>query len=206
MISITIILLLPILLFAQTIKDIDEIAPFSEGLAGVRKGNQWGFINKQGTLVIGFRNDLHWNKDVDNSNLDITGVQYPMFKEGRCLIKKIERDIALFGFIDMEGITVIEPQFLNVTQFYKGYASAVRCIKVFKGSKEFRFKLYDYEFDDVLVGRSGKIEELLGKRENIHMTKKLYELPKINSKMLSENLVAVRTPGDGWEIQKLNLP
>ncbi|MCK5442734.1 MAG: WG repeat-containing protein [Maribacter sp.] len=206
MISIAVLLLLPILLFAQTIKDIDEIAPFSEGLAAVRKGSQWGFISKQGTLVIGFRNDLHWNKDADNSNLDITGIRYPMFKEGRCIIKKIEHDIALFGFIDMEGKTVIEPQFLNVTQFYKGYASGVRCIKVYKGSKEFRFKLYDYEFDDVLVGRSGKIEEFLGKRENIHMTKKRYELPMISSKMLSENLVAVRTPGDGWEIRKLNLP
>lgn len=202
--STTVLLVLPIVLFAQTMKGIDEIGPFSEGLAAVRKGNEWGFINKEGTLVIDFRNDLHWNKEADTSKSDITGVRYPMFKEGRCLIRKMEHDIAVFGFIDREGKTIIEPQFLNVSQFYKGYATGVRFIKIFKGSNEFKFKLYDFEFDDVLIGPSGKIEEFFGKRENIHMTKKRYVLPEIHSKMLSENLIAVRTPGQGWEIRKLN--
>jgi len=203
-ITITVVLILPIVLFAQTIENIDEIAPFSEGLAAVRRGEQWGFINKQGALAIDFRSDLYWNKDADISKSDVTGVLYPVFREGRCLIKKMEHGIPLFGFIDMEGKTVIEPQFLNVTQFDMGYASAVRCIKMFKGSKEFKFKLYDYEFDDVLVEPSGKIAEFLGKRENIQMTKKRYKLPTVRSKMLSENLIAVRIPDQGWEIRRLH--
>ena len=203
-ISITALLILPIALFAQTIKGVNEIAPFREGLAAVRKGNQWGFINEQGALVIDFRNDLHWNKDADTTKSDITGVRYPTFKEGRCLIKKMERGIAVFGFIDREGKTIIEPQFLNVSQFSKGYAIGIRFIKMFKGSKEFKFKIYDYEFNDVLVGPTGKIEEFLGKRENVHMTKKRYLLPDIHSRIISKNLVAVRIPGQGWEIRKLH--
>ena len=44
--GLTILFILPI--SAQELENIDEIAPFSEGLAGVRKGTQWGFINGQG--------------------------------------------------------------------------------------------------------------------------------------------------------------
>lgn len=33
----------------------DEVTPFSSGLAGVRMGDDWGFINKAGDLIIDFR-------------------------------------------------------------------------------------------------------------------------------------------------------
>ena len=39
---------------AQDLKGIDEIAPFSEGLAAVRQGWKWGFINEESMLVINF--------------------------------------------------------------------------------------------------------------------------------------------------------
>lgn len=202
-ISIIALLILPIALVAQTIKGIDEIGPFSEGLAAVRKGNQWGFINEKGTLVIDFRSDLHWNKDADTSKPDITGVRYPTYKEGKCLVKKMERGITVFGFIHREGKTITEPQFLNVSQFSQGYATGIRFIKMFKGSKEFKLKIYNYGFDDVFVAPTGKIEEFLGTREDIHMNKKRYVLPDIHSRILSKNLVAARIPGQGWEISRL---
>ncbi|MGI9552355.1 MAG: WG repeat-containing protein, partial [Aurantibacter sp.] len=69
----------------STISGLDEVAPFNEGLAAVRKGNEWGFINKEGILVIDFRGDLHWDKGADTSKSDITGIRYPVFKEGRCM-------------------------------------------------------------------------------------------------------------------------
>lgn len=43
-----VMLMLPNVFHSQTVKNIDEIAPFSEGLAAVRQGNQWGFINEEG--------------------------------------------------------------------------------------------------------------------------------------------------------------
>lgn len=33
----------------------DEVRPFSEGLAGVRIDNEWGFVNLGGELVIPFQ-------------------------------------------------------------------------------------------------------------------------------------------------------
>ena len=38
--------------FAEAVRKYDEISPFSEGLAAVRKDNKWGFINPKGKEVI----------------------------------------------------------------------------------------------------------------------------------------------------------
>ena len=38
--------------FSEAIRQYDELTPFSEGMAAVRKGNKWGYINHEGTLVI----------------------------------------------------------------------------------------------------------------------------------------------------------
>ena len=37
---------------------LDEVTPFHDGLAAVRKGSQWGFIDMDGRLVIEQRNRL----------------------------------------------------------------------------------------------------------------------------------------------------
>lgn len=38
--------------FSEAIRQYDELTPFSEGMAAVRTGNKWGYINHEGTLVI----------------------------------------------------------------------------------------------------------------------------------------------------------
>lgn len=203
MIAIMVILTLPLAVFAQDLKGIDEIAPFSEGLAAVRQGEQWGFINEEGTLVIDFRNDVYWNKNADTTKSDISGVRYPMFTEGRCLIsKKVEDGVPLYGFIDTKGNTVIEPQFLNVYPFKKGYTTGVLFDKALKGENEFKLKIYEFKFFDVLLDTSGKIEEYFEKRQNIQMTKRRYKLPSIGAECLAEGLVAVHVK-DHWEIRKI---
>jgi len=205
-IALTALLVLPLTVFSQNLKGIDEIAPYSEGLAAVRQGNQWGFINEEGTLVIDFRNDVHWNKDADTSRSDVSGVRYPMFHEGRCLITKMVEDgIPLYGFIDTAGKTVIEPKFLNVYPFKDGYTTGVLFEKVLRGQNEFKLNIYDYKFFDVLVNVSGTIEEYFEARQNIQMTKRRYELPFIGVKNISDGLVAVWVSDQGWEIRKLTL-
>lgn len=190
----------------QMIENIDEIAPFSEGLAAIRKGNQWGFINEEGTLTIDFRNDIHWNKNADTSKLDVSGVRYPMFKEGRCLITNVVEDgIPLYGFIDAKGNTVIEPQFLNVYPFENGHTTGVLFEKTLRGQNEFKLNIYDFKFFDVLLDSSGEIEEYFEKRQGIQMTKRRYQLPSIGAKKLADGLVAVHFKDKGWEIRKLTL-
>lgn len=200
------ICMLPFASFAQELKGIDEITPFNEGLAAVRLGNQWGFINEEGALVIDFRSDFLWNKDADTSKSDITGIRYPMFNEGRCLItKNVEDGVPLYGFIDTEGNTVVEPQFLNVYPFKDGYTTGVLFDRTLKGENEFKLKIYEFKFFDVLLAASGEIEAYFEKRQNIQMTKRRYELPLIGAKILTENLVAVHIKDKGWEIRKLSL-
>ena len=201
-----VILVLPVTLFSQDLKGIEEIAPFSEGLAAVRQGDKWGFIDEEGTLIIDFRSDLHSNKDADTSKLDVAGVRYPMFQEGRCLItQKVEDGVALYGFIDTAGNTVIEPKFLNVYPFKNGYTTGVLFDKTYKGENEFKLKIYEFKFFDVLLDITGKIDEYFERRQNIHMTKKRYQRPFIGVKRLASDLAAVYIKDQGWELRKLTL-
>ncbi len=198
--------ILPAIIYAQELKEINEIAPFNEGLAAVRKGNQWGFINEEGNLVIDFRNDIHWNINADTSQKDVTGVRWPMFQDGRCIVSKIvEEGVPVYGFIDKEGKVVIEPQFLNVYPFKDGYTTGVLFRKTLKGKNEFKLNIYEFKFHDVLVHSSGKIEEFFEARQNIQMTSKRYELPAIGAKKLTKDLIAVHVPKKGWELRKLIL-
>ncbi|MEK6152264.1 WG repeat-containing protein [Flavobacteriaceae bacterium 3-367] len=200
-----IILVFPFFLNAQTVEGIDEIAPFSEGLAAVRKGSQWGFIDTAGKLVIDFRSDLVWDKDTETATARIKGIPYPSFKDGRCLVMKMEDEIPLYGFIDTKGKLAIEHQFLNVAPFNEGYTTGVVFDRVFRGNNEFKLKIYDYKFHDVLMDTSGEIVEFFDRRYNIQLTKRRYELPSINAKMLSKDLVALKGKGEGWDIRKLEL-
>ncbi|ASO06959.1 WG repeat-containing protein [Arenibacter algicola] len=205
-ISAFIMLMLPNVFHSQTVKNIDEIAPFSEGLAAVRQGNQWGFINEEGTMVINFRNDIYWNKDADTSKKDISGVQYPMFNEGRCLITKIVEDgVPVYGFIDTKGNVVLEPQLLNVYPFKDGFTTAVLFEKSMKGKNEFNLDIYEFKFHDVMLDTSGEIIEFFNRRYNIQMTKRRYQMPAMGVKQLSAGLVAVYTQDQGWEVRKITL-
>ena len=65
---------------AQILNDIDEIAPFHEGISEIKKVDQWAFINIKGIKVIDFRNDLV------SSKIEKNGLGYPLFKNGRWYI------------------------------------------------------------------------------------------------------------------------
>ncbi len=199
------LLALPFFAFTQALEGIDEVAPFSEGLAAVRKGNQWGFINEEGTLKIDFREDIYWNREVKQTDTGIKSVAYPQFKDGKCIVKKMEDEIAVFGFIDKKGELVIEHQFLNVLPFKDGYTTGVLIDKVFRGKNEFNLNIYEYKFHNVLVKADGEIIEFFGRRYNIQMSPRRYELPAIQVKVIAPNLISVFTKDQGWKVQKLNL-
>ena len=108
------------MLFSQVLNDVDAIFPFHENLAAVKKGNEWAFINREGEKVIDFRSDLIFSESTTNNS------SHPMFVEGKCLIKKEVNDEYLYGYIDTTGNTIIEPQYLNATNFSKGYAMIIK--------------------------------------------------------------------------------
>ena len=202
----SLLFLFPLSGMAQELEDIDEVAPFNEGLAAVRKGNQWGFINEKGDLVIDFRDDLVWNKFADTSREDIEGIRFPVFRDGRCLIREMlkEEEIYVYGFIDQGGNTVIKPEYLNVTEFNQGYAVGILLTKTFRGKNNFQLNIYDYKFSEVILDQKGDIMLLLTQRDNIQMSRRRYELPDLHAKFLSPSLAAIKK-GDNWQLKKLDL-
>lgn len=202
-----IIAFIPLLTCAQGVQAFDEIAPFSEGLAAVRKGNQWGFINTNGDLVIDFRSDLVWQKEAVKNKADVSGIAYPRFKNGRCMIQKEleEEKIAVYGFIDPSGKAVIEPEYLNLTEFEGDYALGILFTKTFRGENNFRLRIYDYKFSEVVLNTDGEIMRLIEQRNNIQMSVRRYTLPALNTRILAENLLAVRSPENRWKLLKIAL-
>ncbi len=196
-----------VFVFSQELKSVEEIAPFHEGLAAVRIGDQWGFINTDGELVVDFRSDLVWNKEVSAEANDITGIAYPRFKDDRCMIRETleEEGIDVYGFINSKGETVIKPEYLNVTEFDQGFALGILLTKTFRGQNRFQLNIYDFKFSEVILDTSGDIMLLITQRQNILMDKRRYELPELNAKYLSKTLMAVKTDKNTWELRKINL-
>lgn len=191
-------------LTAQLPKALDEVAPFSEGLAGIRKGNQWAFIDDLGTIVIDFRADIYWNPSANDSSEGVKAVRYPKFSDNRCIVRKYVDEIPVYGFIDTKGKLVIEHQFLNVNPFKNGVTTGIIHEKIFRGQNEFKLNIYEDKFHEVLMDTSGEVLEFFGRRYNIQLRKSRYKLPRIGSRILNDKLVAVRVENN-WEIRKLNL-
>lgn len=89
---------------------------FSEGLAGVQVDDKWGFINRQGELVIaprfGLRREQRHPENVISSG---------RFSEGLACVRLGD----LYGYIDKRGKFVIPPQFSSAQDFSEGLAWAI---------------------------------------------------------------------------------
>lgn len=68
----TLLILIPVGSFAQTIDNLDYISSFNDGVAAIKKSDQWAFINEYGDIVVNFRNDLVTTKSLDGD--------YPILK------------------------------------------------------------------------------------------------------------------------------
>lgn len=205
--SLTLLFIVPIISNSQTtINTYDEIAPFSEGLAAVRQGNLWGFIDEEAKLIIDFRDDLVWNKDADIAVLGVLGIRYPQFKNDRCLIKELKEDnIPYYGFIDKTGALVIKPEYLNITPFDQKYAIGIFVRETFQGKNEIKLNVIDYIFTEVVVNTNGEIMWPITEREHILTSKRRYKIPELRAKLISKDLLAIKTKANKWETQKLNL-
>ncbi len=189
---------------AQLPESLDEVTPFHEGLAAIRQGDAWAFIDDLGNIIIDFRNDLHWTgKEMDSDNGILT-ITYPHFSNGRCMVKKVVDDIPMFGFINTKGELVVHHEFLNVRSFKDGYTTGVIFEKILRGQNEFKLNIYEYRFHEVIMDTDGNIVTFLKRRYNIQMKKSRYDLPKIHSKLMGPKLIAVKKEGN-WELQRLQL-
>ena len=185
---------------------LDEVTPYHDGLAALRKGSRWAFIDMDGNLVIDFRGDLVWKENADPEAYGVNAVPYPRFQDGRCMFEAAgDDDIPVYGFIDRQGKTVIAPEYLNLTEFRDGYAVGIFVKKTFRGKNKFQLNIFDYSFMEAVLNPQGEIVWPIGERQNILMQKRRYELPSLNARIIGNGLLVVKTEQGTWEIRRMKL-
>ena len=185
--------------YSQNLENLDYVSPLHDGLIAIKKDTNWGFINKEGNIVINFRNDLVTTKSDEG--------EYSVFKNGRCLITKENNDILYFGYIDATGKTVIEPQFLNASNFINNEALALYLMKSEIGKNDvLAIKMVSYRYHEVIIDSNGEIKEYLTpKGFSIVLDKKYLKTPpKITSKRITDRMYAVVNESKKWSIVKIN--
>jgi len=192
------LVLIPVSSFAQTIENIDYVSSFNDGLAAIKNDSQWAFINNDGDIVVSYRNDLVTTKSSDGD--------YPIFKDGRCLIVNEKDGISYFGYINTSGETVIEPQFLNALNFDNNLAIVLKLEKDIVGRNTALDKnVVYYKYFEVTIDTDGNVKDYLTQKgNNIVLDKKfLPNPPEFSTRLISDNLVAIKNEKGKWIIKKI---
>ncbi len=180
--------------FSQVLEELDAISPLNEELVAIKKGNAWAFVNEKGVKVIDFREDLVASQ-IDNA-------LYPTFVEGKCLIKKLLNDEYFYGYINKEGATIIEPQYLNATNFTNGYAMVIKLDKSKMGNNNVLGKeMINSKLEEYVIDASGKIIKFLdNSRGYIPSTTGAQKAPLFKSKFIAPHMAAVKNNDGKWTI------
>lgn len=197
--SILLVLLLTSLSFcanAQILTKIDHVAPLQEGLVGVKKGDSWGFIDSEGTLVINYRKDIAISSD-----------EYPVFSDGLCLIEEVKDGITYYGYMNTKGDKVIPADYLAATPFENGYARVIKHYKTDTGTTNaLGKKIVNYSYNELLVDTKNQtVQHLRGPNHLLFDRSELQQNPPaITSLFIGDNLIAVREKDDTYTIYKLD--
>ncbi len=181
---------------SQLLKNLDQIGNYNEGLAAIKKGDQWAFMDKDGSIVIDFRNDLASFKD-DNGQ-----ITSPMFHNGRALKMKTVENIKLYGYIDTSGNEVINCKFVSATPFSNGFAVVMIYYKEVVGKNKLLGKdVVSYQIEEYVIDINGKaLTPKLNKRIFAPQKMKSGEQPKISINFIGERIIAVETENQKWDV------
>ncbi len=192
------LVLIPFIGIAQTLDNLDYFSPFHNDVAAIKKGNDWAFIDQDGKIIVDFRNDLVATK-TDNAS-------YPVFSDGKCLIAHQKDGVLNYGYIDKAGKIVITPQFLNANNFEYGKAVVLKVEKEIIGYNDiFKKDVVNYHYFEILIDENGTTIDKLTQLA-IHVSPKDKadkNPPDITSKLISENLVAVKGSDKKWRVKKI---
>lgn len=114
------------------------VPSFSEGLTRIEINNKYGFIDKQGNLIIKAQFDNAFGFENGLASVNIEGKWGFINKQGNIVIQPqfdYARDFSeglarikinnKWGFIDMQGNIVIKPQFEGAMTFVNGFAGVL---------------------------------------------------------------------------------
>jgi hypothetical protein len=88
----------------------EDARPFHNGLAPVKQGGKWGFINKQGSMVI--------QPQYDDFMADSADYRHQVFRDGLAAVRKDGK----WGYIDQTGYTAVPFVWDYADLFSEGYA------------------------------------------------------------------------------------
>jgi hypothetical protein len=180
---------------AQQHNNIDEIGSFNEDLMSIKKGDSWGFVDKNGAIMIDFRKDIvGFSKEP------------PIFSNGLCLIKEKRKDVIYYGYINTKGKTIIPTEYIVATSFKNGFASVIKYYKTDTGTNTFGQHVVYYSYNELIITTKNKPVLSIGKSRNLLLSKlKLQqEIPIIRSKFINENLVRVKEDDGTYSIYNLD--
>jgi hypothetical protein len=185
--------------YAQNLENVDFVSPIHENRIAVNKGNQWAFMDSDGDIVINYRTDLVLT-NTENGH-------YPLFINGRCLIMKKKDDISYFGYIDTDGKTIIEPQFLNATNFQNDMAIVLLLKRTdINRNTALKKPVVTYDYFPVIIDLSGNVIMYMS-TEPTHVilsSNYLRKLPVIEAKFISKTLIAVMNSQKKWSVININ--
>ena len=186
--------IIPLFTLGQSITNVDYVSPINNDVIAIKKDGKWAFINTDGNLIIDFRDDVVTTKTKD-------GI-YPIFCNDRCKIVAIKAGISYFGFINKVGKTIIEPQFLNATNFSNGNAIALEVIKkVIAKNTALGKDMVNYSYFKVLINTDGKVTQYLSHGVNVVLDKDfLKTVPQIHVKRITEDLYAIKNKQNLWDV------
>jgi hypothetical protein len=186
--------------FGQVISDLDWVSPMHEGYAAVKKGNMWGFIDNDGVVKIEPRGDLVSSK-MSAEGVAEGEMEYPVFIEGRCLVEQTFDGIRYFGFIDSSGKTIVEPGYVNATNFRNGFAIVTQYSKQVLGKNELLGKeVVNYQLEELIIDKKGEVVTALMNARTYVPNKIKGSPPDMNAYFLGERLVAVKGEDGKWSI------
>lgn len=194
------------IMMPQVHEDLDEIAPYQEDFAAIKKSDQWAFINRDGEVVIDYRSDLV--SSISENDLQMTTSKfrsYPHFVEGKCLIKKLTNGIYYYGFIDTKGNEVIAPEYVNATNFKNGKSIVVKYEMIPVGENKVLGKgLVTYRLVEYVINAEGTIIKTMFNFRKIVPKVVQGEIPPaIKSKFIGSDMIASEFENDKWQIDKL---
>lgn len=183
---------------SQLMKGLDQVGSFKEGLVAIKKGDQWAFMDKQGTIVIDFRDDLVATNQKEDA------IEAPVFQNGRALISRTEDDITYYGYIDKSGKEVIKTKFVNATPFKNGFALVMGYTKEVVGKNKLLDKdVVSYKIEEYVIDLNGKaLTPMLNTRNCVPDKVKSNKCPDFTTVLLGGRMVGVKNAGQKWEIHR----